>query len=52
MLNMQRQQLQLVGSAIPELNLIEEATVIPAGQQSIHLCSAGKGQPSEQQTAG
>ena len=32
MLDVQRQQFQLVWPAIPELNLVEEATVIPAGR--------------------
>ena len=41
MLNMQRQQFQLVWPAIPELYLIEEATVIPAGRhQSIFVLQA------------
>ena len=43
MLDMQRQQLQLVWSAIPELNLIEEATVIPAGQHRFTFVLQAKG---------
>ena len=43
MLDMQRQQFQLVWPAIPELNLIEEATVVPAGRHRSTFALQAKG---------